>query len=72
MVNIRGKGMEWGLDMGRGGRDLGQVRSGTGVWAGAACHYVHFPPVLQRPPSGYPPGRCLAHPHLLEMLINML
>ena len=51
---------------------LGQVRSGMGACAGAARRCVHFPPVLQRPPSGHPPGRCLAHPHLLEMLINLL
>ena len=49
-----------------------QVRSGMGACAGAAHRCVHVPPVLQGPPSGHPPGRCLAQPHLLEMLINLL
>ena len=53
-----------------GGRS-GQVRSGMGACARAARCCVHFPPVLQGPPSGHPPGRCLAHPHL-EMPINLL
>ena len=30
-----------------------------------ARHCIHFPPVFQVPPSGHPPGRCMAHPHLL-------
>ena len=47
-------------------------RSGMGTCTGAARRCVHFPPVLQGPPSGHSPGRCLAHPHLLEMLINLL
>jgi len=51
---------------------LGQVRLGMGACAGATRHCVHFPPVFQGPPSGHPPGRSRAHPHLLEMLINLL
>ena len=47
-------------------------RSGMGALIGAARRCIHFPPVLQGPPSGHPPGKCLAHPHLLEMLINLL
>ena len=43
-----------------------------GACTGAARCCVHFPPVLQGPPSGHPPGRCQAHLHLLEMLINLL
>ena len=50
----------------------GQVRSGVGACTGAACRCVHFPPVFQEPPSDHPPGRFLAHSHLLEMLINLL
>ena len=40
------------------------VRSGMGACAGAARRCIHFPPVRQGSPS--------AHPHLLEMLINLL
>ena len=47
-----------------------QVRSGMGTCARAARRCVPFLQVLQGPPSGHPPGRCLAHPHLLEMPIN--
>ena len=50
----------------------GQVRSGMGACARAASRCIHFLPVLQGPPSGHLPGRCLAHPHLLVMLINLL
>ena len=49
-----------------------QVRSGMGTCTGAASRCVHFPPELQGPPSDHPPGRCLVHPHLLEMLVNLL
>ena len=52
------------------GTALNQVR--YGACTGPARHCVHFPPVLQGPPSGHCPGRCLAHLHLLEMPINLL
>ena len=35
-------------------------------WSTASPH------PLQGLPSGHPPGRCLSHPHLIEMLINLL
>ena len=50
----------------------GQVRSGVGACAKVAHRCIHFPMVLQGPPFGHPPSRCLAHPHLLEMPINLL
>ena len=51
---------------------VGQFRSGIGACAGAERHCVNFLLVLQGPPSGHPQGRCMAHPDLLEMLINLL
>uniref|UniRef100_A0A8C4Q621 Polyprotein n=1 Tax=Eptatretus burgeri TaxID=7764 RepID=A0A8C4Q621_EPTBU len=51
---------------------IDQVRSGMGACARTARRCVHFPPVLQGPLSGHPPGRCQAHPHLLEMMVNLL
>ena len=41
-----------------------------GACAGAARRHIHVPLELQGPPSGHPPGRCLAHPHLKEMGIT--
>jgi len=49
-----------------------KVRVRYVVCAGAARRCVHFLPVLLQPPSGRPPGRCLAHPNLFEMPINLL
>ena len=40
--------------------------------AGTTRHCIQFLPVLQGPPSGHPPGKYLAHPHLFKMLINLL
>ena len=51
---------------------VAEIRSGMGACAGAARRCVHFPPVIQGPPNGHPPGRCLAHPHLIDMLITLL
>ena len=53
---------------------LQTLRSGLGMGActGAVRRRVHFPPVLQGLLSGHPPGKCLAHPHLIEMPINPL
>ena len=49
-----------------------EVRSAMGACTGVACRCVHFLPILQGPPSSHPPGRCLAYPHLPEMLIKLL
>uniref|UniRef100_A0A8C4QYC9 Succinate dehydrogenase assembly factor 4, mitochondrial n=1 Tax=Eptatretus burgeri TaxID=7764 RepID=A0A8C4QYC9_EPTBU len=43
-----------------------------GACSGAGHGCIHFPPVLQGPLSGHPPGRMQAHPHLFEMSINLL
>ena len=52
--------------------DTLQVRTGMEACTGAARRSVHFLRVFQGPPSGCPPGRCLAHPHPLEMPMNLL
>ena len=49
-----------------------KIRSGTGACARAVWHCVHFPLVLQGHLYGHAPSRCLVHPHLLEILINLL
>ena len=43
-----------------------------GACVKAARRCIHFLPVLQGPLSGHPPGRCLAHHHLLKMQTNLL
>jgi len=48
------------------------VRSGMGTCAGVARRCIHSPQALKGPPSGHPPGGCLAHPHLLDMLMYLL
>ena len=50
------------------GRTGWVVRLGMGECTGAARRCIHFPSVLQE--SLY--GRCLTHPNLLEMSINLL
>ena len=47
-------------------------RRGAGAGARAARRCVHNLLVLQGPLYGHPPSRCLVHPHLLEILINLL
>ena len=49
-----------------------QIRSGMGACAGTIRRCVRFLPVLQGSRSGHPPGRCLVHPQLLEMPINLM